>query len=476
MPITSTLGDLLIGLSFALVTSFVAAFGLNLQATIVPTSDEQARLDDALASIPDDHDDEYEARMASHAEPPTRKCCRVTSCMAWSTRTKRIVGVVIYILAQPGNALGLVFAGPMILAPLGCASTLVFNAFFARLLLGSRLSTQATWGTALLVIGGIFCGLFIALASTDNVPTEEDPLVHPLFLGWFGAQSVAVICLICLARYIEVTRVGLETSKDTQSVKQSGLFRWAKRISVSTVKVAKYLARPFVWVGTRIAGLFTRTKERLFPGRSMRTTNSGVWSVFQDLDIDNGSSEELADDVEALLSPERPMTPQSPKLASPVSIEHHLSDFRGPAGVLYAIAGGLSASLSASVAKVTFDVIAMTSSFDELKQHPAPIIALPILLAYVIINLACLAKGLGLAGALLIVPVHMAAYIAPQLPDEAVIRGASGRPGIPPGYLAGVIVGVLLICAGVGVLGASDVNSDKHDEVRMEAPTEALIE
>jgi hypothetical protein len=470
MPFTTALGDLIIGLSCALLTSFIAAFGLNLQGAAGVKIDA-IKLEDDIQ----DEFDEYEVQMTSRTIKVEKKY--MSCCWNWSPKAQRIVGVIIYLLAQPGNAIGLVFAGPMILAPLGSAATLVFNALFARMLLGSRLTTQAAWGTALLVVGGIFCGLFIALASTDIGPSEESPLTHPLFLGWFGAQSIIVVCLICLARFIEVTRVGLQSTQDTQSVKQSGLFKWAKRISVSSVKVAKYLSRPFVWLGKRISVALTQTKESLFPGRivleaspvqpdkevspniGLRTTSSGVWSVFQDLNIE--VVEEQTDE-EALLSPERPESPiQSPKLVSPVLSEHSPSDFRGPAGVLYAMAGGISASMAAAIAKVTFDAIAMSTGWDGMKQHPAPLIALPILVTFVIINLACLSKGLGLAGALLIVPVHMAAYIAPQLPDEAVIRGSSGKAGIAGGFLAGVIIGVVLICAGVGILGASNISAEK---------------
>jgi drug/metabolite transporter (DMT)-like permease len=91
----------------------------------------------------------------------------------------------------------------VILAPLGAVS-LLWNAFFARLLLGDVFSPWMILGTLLIAGGAVLIGIFgIVPEPTRSVEDLLDLFTRPTFIAYFSLLGVTVVACLAVTHIVE---------------------------------------------------------------------------------------------------------------------------------------------------------------------------------------------------------------------------------------------------------------------------------
>ncbi|KAK3847360.1 MAG: hypothetical protein J3R72DRAFT_431225 [Linnemannia gamsii] len=163
--------NFLVGISIAVGTSFIQSLGLTIQRK------------------------SHVINEAIHPKELRRQACH---------RPLWHLGFHTYILSNlTGTIFSIGYLPVIILAPLG-AVTLVFNALFARLLLGDTFSRQSAAGTFLILLGAIMIGLFGVVPEPSH--SLEDLIElwkRPAFIIYFSLIELTVVSLLVANRIVE---------------------------------------------------------------------------------------------------------------------------------------------------------------------------------------------------------------------------------------------------------------------------------
>ncbi|KAG0345953.1 hypothetical protein BG004_002744 [Podila humilis] len=163
--------NFLFGISIAVATSFIQSLGLTIQRK------------------------SHVINEAIHPKELRRHACQ---------RPLWHLGFHTYILSNlTGTIFSIGYLPVIILAPLG-AVTLVFNALFARLLLGDVFSRQSAIGTMLILLGAIMIGLFGVVPEPSH--SLEDLIAlwkRPAFIIYFSLIELTVVSLLVCNRIVE---------------------------------------------------------------------------------------------------------------------------------------------------------------------------------------------------------------------------------------------------------------------------------
>ncbi|KAF9428229.1 hypothetical protein BGZ94_003050 [Podila epigama] len=163
--------NFLFGISIAIATSFIQSLGLTIQRK------------------------SHVINEAIHPKELRRQACQ---------RPLWHLGFHTYILSNlTGTIFSIGYLPVIILAPLG-AVTLVFNALFARLLLGDVFSRQSAIGTVLILLGAIMIGLFGVVPEPSH--SLEDLIAlwkRPAFIIYFSFIELTVVGLVVGNRIVE---------------------------------------------------------------------------------------------------------------------------------------------------------------------------------------------------------------------------------------------------------------------------------
>ncbi|KAF9155374.1 hypothetical protein BG015_010024 [Linnemannia schmuckeri] len=167
----TTPNNFLVGISIAVGTSFIQSLGLTIQRK------------------------SHVINEAIHPKELRRQACH---------RPLWHLGFHTYILSNlTGTIFSIGYLPVIILAPLG-AVTLVFNALFARLLLGDTFSRQSAAGTFLILLGAIMIGLFGVVPEPSH--SLEDLIElwkRPAFIIYFSLIELTVVSLLVANRIVE---------------------------------------------------------------------------------------------------------------------------------------------------------------------------------------------------------------------------------------------------------------------------------
>ncbi|KAG0264087.1 hypothetical protein BG011_007482 [Mortierella polycephala] len=163
--------NFLVGISIAVATSFIQSLGLTIQRK------------------------SHVINEAIQPKELRRQACH---------RPLWHLGFHTYILSNlTGTIFSIGYLPVIILAPLG-AVTLVFNALFARLLLGDVFSRQSAFGTFLILLGAIMIGLFGVVPEPNH--SLEDLIElwkRPAFIFYFSLIEITVVSLLVVNRIVE---------------------------------------------------------------------------------------------------------------------------------------------------------------------------------------------------------------------------------------------------------------------------------
>ncbi|GJJ73343.1 magnesium transporter [Entomortierella parvispora] len=163
--------NFLVGISIAVGTSFIQSLGLTIQRK------------------------SHVINEAIHPKELRRQACQ---------RPLWHLGFHTYILSNlTGTIFSIGYLPVIILAPLG-AVTLVFNALFARLLLGDVFSRQSAAGTFLILLGAIMIGLFgVVPEPSHSLKDLIDLWKRPAFIVYFSLIELTVVSLLIGNRIVE---------------------------------------------------------------------------------------------------------------------------------------------------------------------------------------------------------------------------------------------------------------------------------
>ncbi|KAF9952421.1 hypothetical protein BGZ70_000607, partial [Mortierella alpina] len=163
--------NFVVGISIAVATSFIQSLGLTIQR-------KSHVLNEAI-----------------HPKELRRQACH---------RPLWHLGFHTYILSNmTGTIFSIGYLPVIILAPLA-AVTLVFNALFARLLLGDVFSRQSAAGTLLILLGAITIGLFGVVPEPSHSLEDLIQLYkRPAFIVYFSLIELTVASLLVGNRIVE---------------------------------------------------------------------------------------------------------------------------------------------------------------------------------------------------------------------------------------------------------------------------------
>ncbi|KAF9968931.1 hypothetical protein BGZ73_009013 [Actinomortierella ambigua] len=163
--------NFLMGISIAVATSFIQSLGLTIQRK------------------------SHVMNEAIYPKELRRQACQ---------RPLWHLGFHTYILSNvTGTIFSIGYLPVIILAPLG-AVTLVFNALFAKLLLGDHFTKQSAFGTCLILLGAILIGLFGVVPEPSH--SLEDLIElwkRPAFIIYFSMIEIAVVFLLVANHVVE---------------------------------------------------------------------------------------------------------------------------------------------------------------------------------------------------------------------------------------------------------------------------------
>ncbi|KAF9955871.1 hypothetical protein BGZ72_003318 [Mortierella alpina] len=167
----SSHNNFVVGISIAVATSFIQSLGLTIQR-------KSHVLNEAI-----------------HPKELRRQACH---------RPLWHLGFHTYILSNlTGTIFSIGYLPVIILAPLA-AVTLVFNALFARLLLGDVFSRQSAAGTFLILLGAITIGLFGVVPEPSHSLEDLIQLYkRPTFIVYFSLIELTVASLLVGNRIVE---------------------------------------------------------------------------------------------------------------------------------------------------------------------------------------------------------------------------------------------------------------------------------
>ncbi|KAM0749825.1 hypothetical protein T439DRAFT_326722 [Meredithblackwellia eburnea MCA 4105] len=120
---------------------------------------------------------------------------------------KRPLWVTGFVIFLCSNLLGTIFqigALPIVvLGPLGAVS-LLYNAFFARIILGDEFSVHLVLGTILIAGGAVLIGMFGVVPETTHTLDELVELYsRPAFIIWISLLSTSLLVVVVLAHITE---------------------------------------------------------------------------------------------------------------------------------------------------------------------------------------------------------------------------------------------------------------------------------
>ncbi|KAI9105463.1 hypothetical protein DFS34DRAFT_599475 [Phlyctochytrium arcticum] len=249
-PTRNVLANFIIGASVSLVASCLSSLGVNLQAAALRAqrernlAEEREAGEEDLASS-DEDDPSSPTRLAERGRPnphtygtlggspngtsrnnsaqssrgetlpspplSSAAVMRVQEKLGRNTwrdlfeRWQWHIGFSLYLIFQlSGSVIALIFLSPVMLAPLGSAS-LIFNAIFSRLFLGTRITRLDGVGTVLVVIGCAIVSTFGSGEKEEN-PTIDDLIKlfqRPIFIIYFSIQTLLVVFIFSFIKYLE---------------------------------------------------------------------------------------------------------------------------------------------------------------------------------------------------------------------------------------------------------------------------------
>ncbi|CAG8688441.1 4162_t:CDS:2 [Dentiscutata erythropus] len=163
--------NLLIGITIAVSTSFIQSLGLTIQ-----------RKSHVL------NENIYPKELR-------RSACR---------RPLWHLGFDTYLISNIiGSIFSIGYLPIIILAPLG-AVTLIFNAFFAQLLLGDVFSRQSVIGTLFILIGAVMIAFFgVVKAQNHSLNDLIELYKRPAFIAYFSTIEFILIVVLIAAKYGE---------------------------------------------------------------------------------------------------------------------------------------------------------------------------------------------------------------------------------------------------------------------------------
>ncbi|CAG8535990.1 7945_t:CDS:2 [Dentiscutata heterogama] len=163
--------NLLIGITIAVSTSFIQSLGLTIQ-----------RKSHVL------NENIYPKELR-------RSACR---------RPLWHLGFDTYLISNIiGSIFSIGYLPIIILAPLG-AVTLIFNAFFAQLLLGDVFSRQSVIGTFFILIGAVMIAFFgVVKAQNHSLNDLIELYKRPAFIAYFSTIEFILIVVLIAAKYGE---------------------------------------------------------------------------------------------------------------------------------------------------------------------------------------------------------------------------------------------------------------------------------
>ncbi|KAF9291021.1 hypothetical protein BKA57DRAFT_459677 [Linnemannia elongata] len=237
----TTPNNFLVGISIAVGTSFIQSLGLTIQRK------------------------SHVINEAIHPKELRRQACH---------RPLWHLGFHTYILSNlTGTIFSIGYLPVIILAPLG-AVTLVFNALFARLLLGDTFSRQSAAGTFLILLGAIMIGLFGVVPEPSH--SLEDLIElwkRPAFIIYFSLIELTVVSLLVANRIVEkvLTRnaqASLAAHQRTGSVSDIGGGGGAGSINNNSLNLDMHSGPYGKLLGNRAFGKLSPTKIKTILGIS----------------------------------------------------------------------------------------------------------------------------------------------------------------------------------------------------------------
>jgi Magnesium transporter NIPA len=185
-----------IGCSVAITSNCLSSLGINLQASAL----KQERILNNLAEQQLDNEEYIDNGQ------DTWDWMFTTPPPIWFCRLRWYFGFILYILMQMcGSVIALGYISPMILAPLG-ASGLIFNIVFGAIFLGTRI-TRIDWiGTCLIVVG---CSVVSTVGSQIPEPKDQtltdliELFTRPAFIAYFSVLAFVCFLILILIKTIE---------------------------------------------------------------------------------------------------------------------------------------------------------------------------------------------------------------------------------------------------------------------------------
>ncbi|RHZ79634.1 hypothetical protein Glove_143g61 [Diversispora epigaea] len=160
--------NIILGITIAVFTSFIQSLGLTIQR-------KSHVLNEKI-----------------HPKELRRSACR---------RPLWHLGFDTYIISNIiGSIFSIGYLPIIILAPLG-AVTLIFNALFAKLLLGDVFSKQSLLGTIFIIIGAIMIALFgMVKAPSHSLDDLIELYKRPTFIAYFSIIEIIVFVLLFVSK------------------------------------------------------------------------------------------------------------------------------------------------------------------------------------------------------------------------------------------------------------------------------------
>lgn len=267
-------------------------------------------------------------------------------------RSQWYFGFTLYLLCQMfGSIIALGFISPMILAPLGSIG-LIFNIIFSSIFIGTKI-TRFDWiGTVFIVAG---CAVVSTFGSKIPQPRLSIPdiirlFTRPAFIAYFSVELFIDLLILFLIKYLEynlntmkdvfisrgLSRRGSRRSHLGSHQSLTGLHQVESETGSGKIRSAsESLAdrRPYSGSHQSLSGLHQTQSESGF-GRILNDPESATDQEFM-------QSENLHESMPLLFRESTTMSVRAIKRASMSTL----------VGVLYAILGGIIASVTLLLTK-----------------------------------------------------------------------------------------------------------------------------
>ncbi|KAI1319793.1 hypothetical protein EDD11_003178 [Mortierella claussenii] len=382
--------NFVLGISIAVATSFIQSLGLTIQR-------KSHVLNEAI-----------------HPKELRREACH---------RPLWHLGFHTYILSNvTGTIFSIGYLPVIILAPLG-AVTLVFNALFARLLLGDVFSWRSAGGTFLILLGAILIGLFGIVPEPSH--SLEDLIQlwkRPAFIVYFSLIEFTVVSLLVGNRIVEQM-----LKRDAQANLAANLHHHQRHLRSTSAASSVNPTLPY--------GVSRVTIAAGGGGGSERASFCGKWMVV-------GAGLIGAGRLFGKLSP---------------------TEIKIILGVSYGCVSGMLSSQALLFAKSAIELLTLTILEGKNQfENPLSWFLVIALIAAAFLQLYYLNRGLRLCDTVLLVPLSFCAYNVSCLFNGLVYYDQWGR--LNWWQILLVLFGISLVLIGVLVLAWRPASGEEYGD------------